>query len=115
MDNITLIELKTIIDKTMELHNNIVDNPVLITLSMPSIGGRKSCGVKCVNMGIDWEHGQFRIEPNKELVLKGSARDNVIKPIQREYSKRTYSSCGVCGQRVTKDARYCSHCGQRLK
>jgi hypothetical protein len=94
------------------------DIPVLITLSEPSMGARASCQVKYISMGIDWEHGQFRIEPNQPLVHMGNSLQDIKKAVQYDFidsmSRKCYW-CPTCNQKVAKDDYYCRCCGQKLR
>lgn len=67
-----LKDLKHKIDflyKQYENHPEIPDDlDVVITTSESSIGGRAKVNVRSANRGIDWEGGQFRIEPEHKLV-----------------------------------------------
>jgi hypothetical protein len=78
-----LEELKRYIDYDIEHLNNIKpkDIPVLINLSENSVGARASVGVQFVGIGFDWEHGQFRIQPNVELVKKGNSLADIRKVV----------------------------------
>ena len=115
-----LKELKDNVDFTINNLNNYKkpeDISVLITLSETSVGARASSGIKYVGMGFDWEYGQFRIHPEKALVRQGKAL-NDIKPVYEHTplngGRKSYI-CNTCGRIVSKDDRYCKHCGQRLR
>ena len=64
-----LKELKHKIDFLYKQYENyperIDDLEVVITTKGHSIGGRPYAKVKYVNRGFDWEHSQFRIEPEE--------------------------------------------------
>lgn len=115
-----LAELKDHVDFIIEnshSYNKPEDIPILITLSEPSVGTRASSGVMHVGMGIDWEHGQFRICPVAELVRKGNAKTDIIPVIEHiPYGggRRVYI-CKMCGCHVGREDRYCKHCGQKLR
>jgi DNA-directed RNA polymerase subunit RPC12/RpoP len=89
--------------------------PVLINLSENSIGARASSGVNYACMGIDWEHGQFRLQPSKSLVSKGNALTDVKEVVRKEFEGRAYYFCPRCGDKIAKDDYYCRYCGQKLK
>lgn len=113
-----LDELKTTVDYTINDLSNKEDAkniPVLITLSEGSIGARASSTINDVNMGFDWEHGQFRIEPSRKLVRKGNALTDVKEIIQREFEGRKYYVCPRCESKISKSDNYCRYCGQKLK
>lgn len=115
-----LKELKGTIDftiSTLHKYESPEDIPVLITLSEPSVGSRASSGVIYVGTGIDWEHGQLRIEPEQKLVRKGNAKTDVIPSYEHTPygGGRKVFICKMCGCQVGKDDRYCKHCGQRLR
>ena len=77
-----LKELKEIIDFTINSiypHHRPEDFQVLITLSESSVGCRAFSQIKYAGAGMDWEHKQFRIEPDKELVTKGNNFTDIKK------------------------------------
>ena len=113
-----LKELKNTIDFTIErLHDyeDLNEIPVLITLSDKSIGSRASSIITYAGMGIDWEHGQFRIEPAKHLVSKGNSLVDIKSIVCRPFDSRNYYYCPRCEGKASKDDKYCRHCSQRLK
>jgi hypothetical protein len=110
-----LQRLKQLIDKTMEVDENNKYLSVVVTLSEPSIGSRSMVGVKQANAGFDWEKGQFRLEPDENIVKYGNSKENIIKPREKEYNNRKYLSCKICNAKVAKDDRYCKRCGQKIK
>ncbi len=113
-----LKELKTIIDFTLEHlqpHQNPEEIDVLITLSETSIGSRASSAIKYAGMGFDWEHGQFRLEPVKQLVCKGNTLTDVKEVQCRQYDGRNYYFCPRCQNKISKDDKYCRYCSQKLK
>lgn len=109
--------MKLFVDKTIE-HLRDEDPKavkVLITLSESSMGGRASSEVKYVGMGMDWERGQFRIEPTKALVNKGNSLTDVKSVDCRSYEGRNYYFCPRCQQKINKNDNYCRYCSQKLK
>ena len=110
-----LEDLKRIIDLTIDHNSEDKNASVLVTLQMPSAGGRKAVQVTYAGMGFDWESGQFRIETDEELVLKGSSTDDIMNTRKLVFQNRTYYHCPLCEDRVKKDSRYCSRCGQRVE
>lgn len=113
----TLKELQLVVNMTIDyLHDlNPEEIPVLITLSEPSWGARASVSVKYAGMGGDWEKGQFRLEPTKELVIKGNNLTDVKPVVCRQYDGRNYYFCPRCTGRVAKNDCYCRYCGQKLR
>lgn len=88
--------------------------PVLITLAEKSVGARASCGVGFAFMGIDWEHGQFRIEPDTMIVRlleEGIAEEVTCEIIDG----KKYYFCPNCESRIAKNDFYCRYCGQKLR
>lgn len=118
----TLTELRDSVNHALDQRRfwHDTDDPeVVITLANPSVGARASTKVKYVGMGSDWEHGQFRIEPEQRLRCEGrtlgdSLPTNAVKYI---YDKRTRIAhhCPNCGRDVDKDASYCKYCGQHVQ
>jgi len=91
---------------------------VYVTLKEPSIGARASVPISSIISGFDWESGQIRIEPEKDLIRKEKDRDIPQETIKREIPNgdkvRRVRKCPVCGEIVKKDFRYCHGCGQRI-
>jgi hypothetical protein len=114
---LNLEEFKIIVDHTVDnLHHKKANEvPVLITLSESSMGARASSNVKYANMGFDWEHGQFRIEPDISLVRKGNSLTDIKNVICRQYEGKNYYFCPRCQQKITKTDKYCRYCSQKLK
>lgn len=113
-----LVELKTIIDFTIENLHDYQDAgkiPVLITLSESSIGARASSEVIYANLGFDWEHGQFRIQPIKKLVTKGNALNDIKQIKCEQFEGRNFYFCPKCNCKIAKSDYYCRECGQKLK
>lgn len=113
-----LEELKYDVDFAVnQLHE--YENPknikVLINLSQSSVGARAFSEISYAGIGVDWEHGQFRIEPTKHLVRKGHNFTNVKPIICKEFNNRKYYICPRCEGKVTKNDKYCRYCGQLLK
>ncbi len=113
-----LLQLKKSVDSTIEhlpKHQNPEDIKVLISLSDSSIGPRASTLVKYACMGFDWESGQFRMEPEIELVSKGNSLNDIKEIKCRIYQGKNYYVCAKCENKVSKNDRYCKHCGQRMR
>lgn len=92
------------------------DDVVLITLSQPSVGGRACTGIRGIYSGIDWENGQIRIDPEKDVCLRGRAKDDVMDISIFAYSSpRPFYCCPICREHVKKDSNYCQCCGQHIK
>lgn len=118
MRKLNLEELKKIIDftiETLQKHQKPKDISALITLSENSMGARASSEIKYVGMGMDWEHGQLRIEPTIDLVRKRNALNNIKSVIRHEFNSGKFYACPRCILKVAKDDCYCRHCGQRLR
>lgn len=119
MKAFNLHDLKEHIEFLYE-HGSNGDEPVLITLSEPSIGGRAASAVTGICEGIDWEHGQIRIASEKPLISKEKDRD-VPRPVKvRKYDLgngkiKKIRACPVCENHCKKDDRYCSRCWQRVE
>ena len=114
----TLLQLKKSVDYAFQSGHN-GDEPVLITLEEPSIGPRASVGVSSASCGFDWEHYQFRIEPETPLKKDSLTRDDPIETyaVKYIYDKKTklVHHCRNCDRPVNKDAHYCENCGQKTK
>lgn len=113
-----LQELKEIIDFEIENlrdYENPQNIQVLITINDRSIGGRASSAIRSVNMGFDWESGQLRISPVKQLISESSSRSIPVPTTKAESGGMTFTACAKCLMKVSKDDGYCRHCGQRLR
>lgn len=113
-----LKELKEIIDfelSHLQNHEKPEDVHVVITTSESSMGARASSAIKHIGMGIDWEHGQLRIEPSTKLVMKGNALYDIKPVIREEFSGVKFWACPKCIMKVAKNDSFCRHCGQKLK
>lgn len=70
-----LKKLKEIIDRLYaqyQAHPEQIDDlDVVITTKGHSIGGRSRTDVKFASRGFDWEHSQFRLEPEEPLWKAG--------------------------------------------
>lgn len=105
-----LLELNTNVDKIIKyLPKTFTPEkvPVYITLSEPSLGGRAFTSISCITMGGDWEHGQFRIEPEDKLV-----RESTVKAIY-EIEPDEYV-CSKCGCFLQDNFKYCPKCGGKI-
>lgn len=113
-----LSELKATVDFTIEClrdYESPDDIEVLITLSDNSVGARASSTVRYAGMGIDFEHGQFRIAPGKRLVTMGNGLQDIKPAGYKVYEGRKYYYCQRCGNKVSKDDFYCRSCSQKLR
>lgn len=63
-------ELKSIIDRQLELHPDRGDCEVVITLAMPSMGPVASTNVSSAYFGIDWDGNHLLLEPKDHLSIK---------------------------------------------
>lgn len=105
-----LLELKTNVDKIIKyLPKTFTPEqvPVYITLSEPSLGGRAFTSVSCVTMGGDWEHGQFRIQPEDKLV-----RESTVKAIYEKVIDEFL--CSNCKSFLQDNFIYCPKCGGKI-
>lgn len=117
-DGLNLRELKENIEftiKNLKEYQKAEDIPVLITLSESSVGARASTNISCVGMGIDWEHGQFRIEPARAVVGKGNTLQDAKEIHCKKYDNRNYYFCPRCEGKISKNDKFCRYCGQKLK
>ncbi len=113
-----LQELKEDVDFVIEqlhTHEKLDDIQVLITLSEPSIGARAFTRVTHVGLGFDWEHGQFRIEPERNIVKMGNTFNDAKEIHCKQYDGRNYYWCPKCEGKISKNDKYCRYCGQKLK
>jgi hypothetical protein len=113
-----LEQLKRIIDGTigdLKGYENPSEIPVLISLSNGSVGARSSCEVSHVEIGFDWESGQFRIEPSMRLVKLGTSFTDIQTPRVEEFDGRKYYFCMRCESKISKDDKFCRYCSQKLK
>lgn len=103
--------LKSYIDVCCQSSMN---SPLIITTDDSSIGPRAGVKVNLVHDGIDWEVGQFRIEPAEPLVRSSLSRD-VPKDIIKWRGAYFCPKCdGSLMKKEVKSSHYCSCCGQRL-
>ena len=112
-----LKELQSIVNRTVEHINKHMlpeEIPVLISLQQASIGARASSHVVCANMGIDWENGQFRIEPAKPLAELTHTYTYEQEKVMREYSGRKSYFCPRCNEKLGKEDQFCKRCGQKV-
>jgi len=89
----------------------------MITLAESSMGARAYAEVDHSGMGMDWEHGQYRINAIKPICSRGKAKNDIMEPRAEKIENRNYYFCSACGggERVSRSDRYCKWCGQRLK
>ena len=112
-----LKELKQNIDfqiSNLYSYQNLEQINVLINLSENSIGSRAATAIKYIGMGIDWESGQLRIEPEKHLVSKGNAINDSKNKMVQTIEGRKYYFCSRCEEKISKGDHYCRNCGQKL-
>jgi len=114
----TLVELKKFVDFAVEHSDKPEDIKVVITLANPSVGSRAYSEINYVGLGFDYEHGQFRIEPEDKLRKEGRTLDDVDRMIvfQYLYDKKTTFSyhCPNCEEKLPKTAHFCTKCGKRV-
>jgi hypothetical protein len=112
-----LMQLKKAVDLTIEnlKHQNPHEISVVITLSERSIGSRALSQVKYVGKGFDFENGQFRIEPSKDLVTRGNSLTDVKRVMFRQYDEKKYYFCPRCESKISKNDYYCRDCSQKLR
>ncbi len=115
-----LSELKRLVDLyASDTENKGIDLDVVITLEEPSVGGRAKSDISDIFQGIDWEHGQLRIEPTEKLCRKGRSKDNELemRGIRYIYDRKTTTKyhCPSCSETLPKAARYCIKCGQKVR
>lgn len=99
----------------LDINKEIGSYPVLVTLSDPGVGARASVGVRYVGPGFDWEHRQFRIEPEDKIFRNIQRLDQPIGIVREEFGGLSFNACSRCHRRVSQSDKYCRHCGQRLK
>ena len=112
-----LLELKQSVDFAVENlrdYQSPSDISVLITTNDRSVGGKACSGVRSVDMGFDWEDGQFRIEPSSYIITESRSRSHPVPVTNCESGGVTFTACGKCLMKVAKDDGYCRHCGQKL-
>ena len=97
------------------LKTNDPDTEVLITLSDRSVGGRAAARIQGIYSGIDFEHGQLRIEPAEKIFRNINRFDHAVGTIKQEFGGVKFTACSNCWMKVSKDDLYCRHCGQRLR
>ena len=111
---LNLKELQKNVNSIAE-NTNPEDISVIVTLDESSIGPRAGTKVMSAHLGFDWESDQFRIEVKDKIIRDHLKRDNVIKPLKREYNEQETFWCAKCNLLVDKKDNFCKHCGQRLK
>jgi len=113
-----LQEIKDIIDweiAHLRAYENPNDIQVLIDLNEPSVGPHASSAIKSIYMGFDWESGQIRISPVKQLISESKSRSIPIPTVKSESGGVSFTACAKCLMKVAKDDWYCRHCGQRMR
>ena len=117
-NNLTLKELnettKYFLDKGFD-----ENTPIYITTNDNSIGGRAFVTIQGMYNGFDWESGQIRLEPNEKILKYENGRDIPLEPRIKNYEynnrKSKVISCPKCENKLRKDDRFCSYCGQKIK
>lgn len=110
-----LKQLKEIVDFQYNKSKIIKEDiQVVITLKDPSVGGRAFSSITDINMGIDWESNELRIEPKKRLFSEENRMSSVKPVIEKEFNNRKYHVCPNCLQKIIKSDCFCRYCGQKL-
>lgn len=108
-------KLQWALDFALKTHRDLTtESPVLITVKAPSMGPRASVGVFSAGAGMDWENGEFRIEPDEKL-FKTSRMDEKTGVLEYNDNGKRWYACMRCRLRVSRTDNYCKHCGQRLQ
>lgn len=109
-----LSKVKEIVDNYVE--KGFGDWNTLITIKDISAGPRACSDIQGIYNGFDWEHGQIRIEPEKNLISQSKDRDKALPVIKHIYGQgiRNVISCPKCENHLRKSDKYCSICGQRV-
>lgn len=68
VDGLSLLDLKRIVDTACLKECQPESIPVLIDLNEPLIGARASERIVAASMGFDWESGEFRLSPKRNLI-----------------------------------------------
>ncbi len=113
---LTVQEVINTLQYYINFDEEIKEKELLITTNDKSIGSRAYVNILRICKGLDWEHGQIRIETNMPIVKKYNNRD-IEKPkwiFTEEISNKKYVVCSACESKVGKKDKYCKHCGQRL-
>ena len=110
-----LAELARIINLHMQFETNPEEITVVITTHEPhaTCGARPCTGVASVGMGFDFEHNQFRINPEEDLMcIKHDGP-------QKVWEWKDMFFCPKCERKLSKrknsDIKFCSNCGQAVK
>lgn len=102
------------------LDNGLDENtPIYVTTSDNSIGGRAYVTIQSIHNGFDWESGQIRIETNEKILKYEKDRDFALEPKIKHYKfnnrNSTIISCPKCENKLRRNDKYCSICGQKIK
>ena len=104
----TCQDLKDKLD-TLCKHGHAEDE-VVIVLADKSLGAHASSGIESVFAGFDWDRGKILVRPTKSVVSEERSRDvPQVKVLWHDVLH-----CPHCERRITKSAKYCIHCGQKL-
>ena len=92
-----LIELKELVDKTLEMGQGRYDDlRVCILNNKPSVGPRSVTDVKNAHQGIDWEHSMFIIYPEKCMIEESDCKRE-YKPFKDEWGNSDWRDTGEMG------------------
>lgn len=96
-------------------HSNDV---VVIELKEPSIGGIACTGIKHISSGFDWDNGKIIITCDDAVLRYKKDRDVPQSAVRIIYTKypntRPVIHCPICENKLRKDDKYCSRCGQAI-
>ncbi len=108
-------ELYQTIRTYLDDDNEIGSYTVVITLSDRSVGARAGVGIRNAAPGFDWEHRQFRIEPEQKIFQNIHRMELPIGTVREEWGGQTFNACSRCHGKVALSDKFCRHCGQRLR
>ena len=94
------------------------DNKVVIQLKEPSVGGVACTGIRQLYAGMDWDKGKIIIQTDDPVIYYKKDRDipkSAVKIVYTRYPQtRPVIHCPVCGDKLRKNDRFCSRCGQAV-